>query len=672
MEIITAKSAGFCYGVALAIKMVNDASDKGPVVCLGPIAHNKRVTEELEVKGVEIISDVDEAGERLIAIRAHGITKQTLEKMESKGLKYIDCTCRDVKAIHNIVEEESAQGSQIIICGDRNHPEIQGISSFSIKPVIYIKSTDDARNLVLDHGVKYSLVEQTTFPTTVYKEIKEILQKKDLGNIKFFDTICPATEKRQKEAEEIAKSVDKMIVLGDGHSANATKLHEICKKFCKNSYFIESIDDLELNIFKTNDKIGITAGASTPSAIIKEAVSRMSELDNNNAVNDQTFEEMLNDSIVTLHTGDVVKGTVISIVNGEVSVNLGYKSDGLIIRTEFSEDPNINPVDVLNIGDEVEVFVVRVNDGDGNVLLSKKRLEMQKGLMEIEEAFNNKSIVRGRVTEVVKGGLICMVKGVRVFVPSSQIASRFVDDLTQYVGKEYNFEILEYDKAKKRIIGGRRELAVKEENAKKEALFNSIEEGQKITGTVSRLVDFGAFVDIGGADGLIHISELGWGRVKKASDVLKQGDVVTVTVLKVDREKEKISLSMKDVDGNPWNSVDVKYPEGAIVDGRVVRMVNFGAFVELEPGLDGLVHISQIAQKHVVKPDDELKIGEIISVKVVEVDKENRKISLSKKEADGVLNPQSVEEESSEDAIKETGDAITEDSHEENVNETEA
>ncbi len=279
---------------------------------------------------------------------------------------------------------------------------------------------------------------------------------------------------------------------------------------------------------------------------------------------------------------------------------------------------------------------MRVNDGDGNVLLSKKRLEMQKGYTELEEAFNNKTTVKGRVTEVVKGGLIATVKGVRVFIPSSQISGRFVDDLTQFVGKDYNFNVLEFDRQKRRIVAGRKELVQTEEKLKKEAVFNNIEVGQKVEGTVSRLVDFGAFVDLGGADGLIHISEMSWGRVKKASDVLKEGDKVTVSVLNVDKEKGKISLSLKDVIENPWNNISEKYPVGEIVEGKVVRHVPFGAFVELEPGVDGLVHISQIAQKHVVKAEDELKIGEIIKVKVMEVDAENKKISLSKKEVDGI------------------------------------
>ncbi|MDL2248187.1 bifunctional 4-hydroxy-3-methylbut-2-enyl diphosphate reductase/30S ribosomal protein S1 [Tyzzerella sp. OttesenSCG-928-J15] len=641
MEIIVAKSSGFCYGVARAVSGVYNELGKKDMICLGPIIHNKTITDDLERKNVPITDDPLSANERTVVIRAHGVGRKTYLQMEDAGIDYIDFTCKDVKKIHNIVADYSKAGYEIIIIGDSRHPEITGVAGWAEREPIIINSVEEARLLDINDKIKYAVVVQTTYPTDEFNRITNALKEK-INNLEINNTICPATEKRQKEAEELSKKVTKMIVLGDKLSANTRKLYEISKKNCKNTYFVQSIKELQLNNFVTNDIIGITAGASTPPEIIKEAVIRMSELDNN--VNDQTFEEMLDESFVTLHTGDVVKGTVIQIAGGEVSVNLGYKSDGVIPRTEFSDDPNVDPKDAVKIGDEIEVFVIRVNDGEGNVLLSRKRLEVQKGYTEIEEAFNNKTTVKGRVSEIVKGGLISMVKGVRVFIPSSQISSRYVENLEQFKGQEYDFSILEFDRSKRRVVGGRRDLAVQEENSKKEKLFSSIEEGQKLEGVVSRIVDFGAFVDIGGADGLIHISEMSWGRVKKVTDVLKEGDHVTVTVLKVDKDKEKISLSLKDVNENPWSRVEEKYPIGSIVEGTVVRMVTFGVFVELEPGVDGLVHISQIAQKHVVKPEDELTIGESISVKVVDIDKENKKISLSKKEADAILNPQPVED----------------------------
>lgn len=383
----------------------------------------------------------------------------------------------------------------------------------------------------------------------------------------------------------------------------------------------------------------------------------MSEVQNDAVQNieegeELTFQQLLDQSFVSLHTGDIVKGTVISVSNEEVSVNLGYKSDGIIPRGEFSSDANVVPSKILNAGDEIEVFVVRVNDGDGNVLLSKKRIEAQKGMEDIEAAFNEKTPVTGKVTEIVKGGIIAVVNGVRVFIPSSQVSNRFVEDLSVFKGQELTFNIIELDRTKRRIIGGRKEMIQKEINEKKAELFAKIEIGSKITGTVSRLTDFGAFVDLGGVDGLIHISEMSWGRISNPKEVLSEGQSVDCIVLDVDKEKGKISLSLKDINSNPWNSAAEKYAVGSIVEGKVVRMVPFGAFVELEPGVDGLVHISQIANKHVVKPEDELKIGEIIKVKVLEVNAEQKKISLSKREAD---EPQ-VEEtvvEAAEEKIEE-------------------
>ena len=381
----------------------------------------------------------------------------------------------------------------------------------------------------------------------------------------------------------------------------------------------------------------------------------MSEIQNEAVQEEEkTFQQMLDESFVTLHTGDIVKGTVISISNEEVSVNLGYKSDGIIARDEYSSDKNALPSKELKPGDEIEVYVVRVNDGDGNVQLSRKRLESMKGWEDLQKAFEDQTTVDGKITDVVKGGLIAMVNGVRVFIPSSQVSNRFVEDLSIYKGQTLTFNIIEMDRSKHRIIGGRRALIEKENAAKREALFASLEPGKKVTGTVSRLTDFGAFVNLGGIDGLIHISEMSWGRISNPRDVLKEGETVEVMVLDVDKEKGKISLSLKDVTENPWNKVAEKYPVGSIVEGKVVRMVPFGAFVELEVGVDGLVHISQIANKHVVKPEDELKIGEIIRVKVLDVNPEAKKISLSKREADAVVDgPAQVgEEETAEDSAE--------------------
>ena len=637
MEIITAKSAGFCFGVNRAIEACyNEIEKGGRIVTYGPLIHNKNVNKDLENKGVKSVDTLDGCEGATVIIRSHGVGKAVYDELERRNIHYVDGTCPFVKKIHNIVRKKRDEGDEVIIIGDGKHPEVIGINGWCDNSAITVDNVDDAQKLILDDEKKYAVVVQTTFRENKFYDILKILKEKS-EKITEENTICSATEERQTEAVKISQNVDKMLVIGDKGSSNTQKLYEICRKNCRNTYYIETIEDLVLNNCKFNDKIGITAGASTPPAIIKEVITTMSEMDgvkNTMEGEELTFEQMLNDSFVTLHTGDVVKGTVISTAGEEVSVNLGYKSDGIIPRGEFSSDASVVPSKVVQPGDEIEVFVVRVNDGDGNVLLSKKKVESQKGMEEIEKAFEEKATVTGKVVKIVKGGLIAVANGIQVFIPSSQVAGRFVEDLSVYDGTELTFNIIELDRAKHRIIGGRKALLAKEAEEKKAAVFATLEAGKKVTGTVSRITDFGAFVDLGGVDGLIHISEMSWGRISNPKEVLSEGDTVEVVVLDVDKEKSKISLSLKDVTPNPWTMAAEKYVVGSVVEGKVVRMVPFGAFIELEPGVDGLVHISQIANKRVEKPEDELKIGETIKVKVIDVNAEQKKISLSKKEAE--------------------------------------
>ena len=637
MEIITAKSAGFCFGVNRAIEACyNEIEKGGRIVTYGPLIHNKNVNKDLENKGVKSVDTLDGCEGATVIIRSHGVGKAVYDELERRNIHYVDGTCPFVKKIHNIVRKKRDEGYEVIIIGDGKHPEVIGINGWCDNSAITVDNVDDAQKLILDDEKKYAVVVQTTFRENKFYDILKILKEKS-EKITEENTICSATEERQTEAVKISQNVDKMLVIGDKGSSNTQKLYEICRKNCRNTYYIETIEDLVLNNCKFNDKIGITAGASTPPAIIKEVITTMSEMDgvkNTMEGEELTFEQMLNDSFVTLHTGDVVKGTVISTAGEEVSVNLGYKSDGIIPRGEFSSDASVVPSKVVQPGDEIEVFVVRVNDGDGNVLLSKKKVESQKGMEEIEKAFEEKATITGKVVKIVKGGLIAVANGIQVFIPSSQVAGRFVEDLSVYDGTELTFNIIELDRAKHRIIGGRKALLAKEAEEKKAAVFATLEAGKKVTGTVSRITDFGAFVDLGGVDGLIHISEMSWGRISNPKEVLSEGDTVEVVVLDVDKEKSKISLSLKDVTPNPWTMAAEKYVVGSVVEGKVVRMVPFGAFIELEPGVDGLVHISQIANKRVEKPEDELKIGETIKVKVIDVNAEQKKISLSKKEAE--------------------------------------
>lgn len=653
-NIRVAESAGFCFGVKRAIEMAYEAIGVEPkLYSYGQLIHNKTVTDNLASKGLEIVESLDGLTEGTLLIRSHGVGKALYDEAEAKGLKILDGTCPFVKKIHNIVYDKLAEGMGIIIVGDGTHPEVIGINGWCENAAVILEDEEAAKTKEIPEKEKYAVVVQTTFRQAKFDKILEILQDRGV-NMEVHNTICSATEKRQTEAEELSKTVDKMIVIGGKNSSNTQKLVEICAKNCGNTVHIETICDLVLNNFGKDDKIGITAGASTPPAIIKEVVVTMSEALENAVQNlggseEATFEQMLEESLVTLHTGDVVKGTVIQVVNEEVSVNLGFKSDGIIARGEFSSDPTVIPSKTVQPGDEIEVFVVRVNDGDGNVMLSRKRIEAQKGIEEIEAAYNDKAVVTGTVTNVVKGGLIAVVNGVNVFIPSSQVSNRFIEDLSVFNGQELEFNIIEVDRVKRRFIGGRKALVEQEIAAKRAALFETIQAGSRVNGTVSRLTDFGAFVDLGGVDGLIHISEMSWGRISNPKEVLKEGQEVEVFVLDVDKEKGKISLSLKDADKNPWKLAAEKYAVGSIVEGKVVRMVPFGAFVELEPGVDGLVHISQIANKHVVKPEDELKVGEIINVKVLEVNPEQKKISLSKRQADAPVEEAPAEEAATEE-----------------------
>ncbi|MCL2851550.1 MAG: bifunctional 4-hydroxy-3-methylbut-2-enyl diphosphate reductase/30S ribosomal protein S1 [Defluviitaleaceae bacterium] len=650
IEIVVGKYAGFCYGVSRALKTVDDNAGKR-LCTYGAITNNKQVTAALESHGVRIVEDVNEIapdGSETVIIRAHGVAPEIYDRLEAGGIDYIDATCPDVKKIHNLVKKAREAGNTVIIIGNPGHPEIVGITGYAGDDAIVLADVDQAAVFEPVRGVSYSLVVQTTFDNKKFDEIVGVLSAK-IDNLDINNSICTSMYRRQLEAEELSKACDIMVVIGDRTSSNTIKLYEICTKNCKNTHLIETTTDLMLNIPGQSVKIGVVAGASTPPATIKEAVLLMNSLDNTQHEHDQTldnspenqsesqsFEEMLNKTFVSLHTGDVVTGTVISVSNGEVSVSLGYKSDGIIPRDEFSTNPADDPAKLLKPGDEIEVFVVRVNDGDGNVMLSKKKLDSQKSLLALEQAFESKTPVAGKVMEIVKGGVIALVDGIRVFVPKSQVSSRFIKDdkLPQLVGQEFSYEILEFDRGRKRIVGGRRALAAREENEARDRIFDRLEIGSQVDGTISRITNFGAFVDLGGIDGLLHISQLSWGRVKKVSDVLAEGDLVKVVVLSANREKGKISLSLKDIKEDPWKTIDQKYEIGQVVTGKVVRMAPFGAFIELEEGIDGLVHVSQIAHRHIAKPEDVLSLGEEITLKVINIDKESSKISLSKKEMD--------------------------------------
>jgi len=666
MKILISENYGFCFGVNRAVTSTLEAAKTERIACLGDLTHNRGVMADIRAAGVRVINSVDEAesGETVF-IRAHGEAKAVYCRLADQGIKFADLTCPVVCSNRQIAIEAS-KAHHLIIFGDPEHPEIQGILGWIEQDVVVIKDINDIPEL--DGHRQYYLMSQTTASNDEFEQLAEKLSRV-LPKLEVSNTICPDTKSKQKAAAYLAKKVNHMVILGDRSSSNTRKLYDVCAGLQRNTYLFESIDEILLKNFSKDDIIGLTAGASTPPAIIEEAMKLMSEDKKNENLDPietveavpaapapaeegsdgQSFEDMLNESILTLHTGDIVKGTVISIANGEVMVNLGYKSDGVIQRGHYSDKADVDPADELKVGEELEVYVLRVNDGDGNVLLSKKRIDAQKGQLEIEKAFKEGVPLPGKITEVIKGGVIATINGIRVFVPSSQVSNRFIRDLDSVLGQEHNFMILEFDRSKRRIVAGRKELATTEENAKKETAMEGLEEGGQVTGKISRITNFGAFVGLKGIDGLIHISELSWARVRKVEDVVKEGDEVTAWIIKLDKDAGKISLSLKNVNDDPWYNIEAKYPVGAITTGKVVRLADFGAFVELEDGLDGLVHISQISHKRIEHPKEALAVGDEVEVKITGTSSEKKRISLSIKETQGMITDLAYDDEYDDD-----------------------
>lgn len=625
MEINIAKSAGFCFGVRRAVETVYKESVKKNVYTYGPIIHNDEVVADLERQGVGVIHDKKEFRSLkggTIIIRSHGVPKDVYDEIADAGLDLVDATCPFVRKIHKVVEKESREGRVVIIVGNNHHPEVEGIKGWCHTRPIVIENREQAEDIVVSPDTKLSIVSQTTFNYNKFQYLVEIISEKGY-DINVFNTICNATEERQKETRELAMRSDAMIVIGGRHSSNTQKLFEISKKECSNTFYIQTKNDLNMEEFQNIGMLGITAGASTPNNIIKEVHESMAEM---------SFDQMLEESFKTIRNGEVVQGTIIDVKEDEIILNIGYKADGIISRNEYSNDQNLDLTTVAKVGDEMEAKVLKVNDGEGQVLLTYKRLKAEKGNKRLEEAFNNKEVLKATVAKVLDGGLSVNVEDTRVFIPASLVSDTYEKNLKKYDGQEIEFVITEFNPRKRRIIGDRKQLLVAEKKAKQEALFARIEAGMTVEGTVKNVTDFGAFIDLGGADGLLHISEMSWGRVENPKKVFTVGE--TLKVLIKDIQGEKIALSLKFPETNPWLNADEKYAVGNVVTGKVARMTDFGAFVELEPGVDALLHVSQIAKEHIEKPSDVLKVGEEITAKVVDFKQDDRKISLSIKALD--------------------------------------
>lgn len=657
MEIILAKTAGFCFGVRRAVKMAENAAKdsanlSGKCVTLGPIIHNTSVTERLHSMGIEQIDSETEVqpGDEVI-IRSHGVRPESYEILEERGAKVIDATCPDVKKIHNIAAAETAEGRTVIVFGERNHPEVQTVAAYCRDPVI-VSGAEELENWLSRDDNRYksvSLVSQTTGIRNIFEScIKKI--KKECTNFKIFDTICNATSKRQEESEAIAAKCDVMIVIGGRHSANSRHLCEVCSKVCDRVLFIETADELDEIDFTGVEKLGITAGASTPAWIIKEVNQKMSEKKTVKAVGaaeeaatagamaDESFAEMLEKSIKTLYNGDKVTGIVAAISATEISVDLGTKHSGYIPLEELTDNPEAKAEDLVKVGDEIECFVLRVNDVEGTVALSKKRLDSVKAWDDISNSQETKTVVEGYVTEENKGGIVVSCRGVRVFVPASQTGLPKDTPMNTLMKKKVKLRITEVNKARRRVVGSIRAIQTEERKAKAEATWASIEEGKHYDGIVKSLTSYGAFVDIGGVDGMVHVSELSWSRVRQPSDVLKVGDQIDVYVISFDKEKRKISLGHKKAEDNPWVKFSTNYAVGSVANVKIVKLMPFGAFAEIIDGVDGLIHISQIADRRIGKPGDVLTEGEMVDAKIIDIDDEKKKVSLSIR---ALLEPQS-------------------------------
>lgn len=680
MKLIQGKYNGFCFGVKSAVEAVEHALEKQkPVYILGPIIHNQAVVDRLEAKGAVTIDKVNQVpfGGTMV-IRSHGVPPEVYRQCKQRNIAVIDATCPFVARIHEIVQNAEQKGIQVVIAGQKEHPEVVGINGFCQNRAWIVQDCEQAK--ALPEADKVLVVAQTTYVEERFEKIYQTLVEK-YPEVLRENTICRATRQRQAEAAQLSEKCDAMVVIGGRHSSNTKKLAEICKNKCKNTIILESAAEFPVENLKLNGIIGIIAGASTPQWSIREVIARMNEQDLNTTVveeqapveqaqaepeatvaaqpaepeeasaqtekpaeepereltPEESFERDLEKTMVRIRPGQVKKGTVVQIVGDDVFVNIGYKADGIIPQAELSLDPKATAADIAAVGDEITVEIVKVNDGEGNVLLSRKSIERRErdraAIAELEDGREFEVTIK----QAVKAGVLAEYRGARVFIPASQLSNRYVENLEEFVGKKVTVKALEVDKSRRRIVASRRQVLQEEAIRARKEKYNQFEAGQHVKGVVRRITDFGAFTDIGGVDGLIHVTDLSWGRPKHPSDVVSVGDELELEILSVNADTERIALSLKALQPKPWDHAAERYLVGDIVEGRVDRIAPFGAFVELEPGLFGLVHISQVATRRIDKVEDELRVDDIITVKVLDVDPEAKRISLSRR---AVLQPE--------------------------------
>ena len=643
MEIIRAKHSGFCFGVDRAINLAFSEAEKnaagaqeGHLYTCGHLIHNSAVVSRLESMGVGMISSLSEAepGDTVI-VRSHGEPREFYEEAERRGIRLVDTTCVFVKKIHDIVSEAHAQGRPVIVVGDRNHQEVVATCGWCGYEATVIGNADEAKNYTVPDGKDIPvIVSQTTIKAEL---LDDILSALDDAGIRYDvrRTICNATRDRQESCRELAKQVDTMIVVGDRKSSNSGKLYEIAKSYCRNSIFIENADDFLLKQLQKSNKIGLIAGASTPEWIIKEVISSMSENVTKNMEQNPMMDFMddIEKSLRLPKPGDVIDGKVDQVMDDAVIVNMGCKKDGILRADEVALEPGQKLSDVFKEGDDIQAKVIKSDEGEGGILLSKKRLVAVENYTELEEAMENKDVINVKLIRAVNGGVIAAYKEITGFIPMSQLSDKYVENADEFLGQNVDVRVIRVDTKRNRAVFSRKSVLVEEKRKAVAEIWNNLNVGDVVEGKVMRFTDYGAFVDIGGIDGLLHISEISWGKLKHPEEALSIGDIINVKILSLNEEKGKISLGLKQTQPEPWTLVGDKYKVGDVLDGKVVQTKEYGAFVELEAGLDGLVHISEIANKRVENVSDELKVGEIVKVKIMEIDPEKRRISLSIKAA---------------------------------------
>lgn len=692
-KIELAKTAGFCFGVNRAVEMTYELVISGKKVStLGPLIHNPVVIEDLEKKGVRVLKSPEQAEKgSTVVVRTHGIGRSVMQELSATGAEICDATCPFVKKIHRIVSENSSEDIPVLIAGDSDHPEVMGIMGYCNGECFTFKNAAELRDIFEKHPElsqkRITVVSQTTFSVKEWEESSKIINLL-CTNANVFDTICNATQDRQHEATELSARADIMIIIGGLESSNTAKLKAVCEKNCR-TYLVERAAELKNIDFSGCNFIGVTAGASTPARIIKEVLCNMSEILNeqpieleegaveqktdvaddaavveltqgassaqpeevpsNDSSDEQDFSQALEESLSNMNNDQKVKGVVMGFSPTEIQVDIGRKHAGYIPMDEYSADPAADPRKELKVGDEIDLIIMKTNDVEGTVMLSKRRYDAMKAWSDIVDAAETDKVFDGVVTDVVKGGVIAVTNGVRVFIPGSLATASRNEPLDDLLRKNVQFRIIEVNRFKRRAVGSIRAVLKEAKKAAEEAFWAQAEVGQKYTGTVKSLTAYGAFVDIGGVDGMIHISELSWKRIKHPSEVLSVGDEVEVYIKALDTEKKKISLGYRKDEDNPWEILRKNYPEGTVIEAEVVSLTDFGAFARVIPGIDGLIHISQIADRRIDKPSDVLKVGDKVQVKIIGIDFDKKRVSLSIR---ALLEPETEETEETEDAAE--------------------